>query len=55
MNFEEWFYSDPYDVYGTTRENVVFYATDDRPQMVYDHIVALLKEAWSYEDKDASI
>ena len=55
MSFEEWFSSDPYDVSGSTRKDVVLYSTDDRPQMVHDQIVALLKEAWSYEDKDASI
>jgi hypothetical protein len=55
MTFEEWFYNDPYDSYGVTRKDVVFYATDDKPKMSHDAIVALLKEAWNYEDKDASI
>ena len=54
MSFEEWFESDPIDMYGFTREASVFYCTDDRPrQYSYDHIVALLKEAWYYGDKDA--
>lgn len=55
MSFEEWFSDDPCDVYGVMRKDVVFYATDNGSQICYDAIVALLKEAWNYEDKDVSI
>ena len=56
MSFEEWLYEEHIDPYGFTRSDLVVHCTDDRPrQCSHDYIVTLVKEAWDYEDKDASI